>query len=446
MQWAINGKEATCNDVIAMQNTCNRDLSLTEFKEFGSLRSEWKLQWRNLFRALTQCSLSLKEESVFHLISQTIWQAGPGNSDQHDFVRKAYTSLGCTGFPEELLRLLENIRRKHVDNWKDHYVLLTIIVISQRISSLRPDCIDMAAELLVYCRDDAVKWSKDIQRILSSLSNAPRKEIDDLRVKLIEVNICCALTFPIDDMLLSRVTINRSDSWETWLCTVARIHDNLVLLGQEHKLSNTVRNLLRRVEEIGLYVEEKIHEECATSNNALLTRFVRRHHTGSSSWKMDSLVWYPYLEALQVYHLRVPQEFRHPLELQIDIVKGRFLVDGCPVGYLPPTIENHPDFQRVFGNKSFEVQPYGAGFQAGRMITKDLFPSPGDEGSQYSFYLDMKQQLTITEHRRMKGGIKEQKVELISHNHFKKNVPPFLVKKFSHWYNHTTEKFEFFRR
>lgn len=53
-------------------------------------------------------------------------------------------------------------------------------------------------------------------------------------------------------------------------------------------------------------------------------------------------------------------------KLQIDIIKGKFLVDGCPVGYLPVEIEKHPDFLRVFGAKSFEVQPYA--FQVGRMV------------------------------------------------------------------------------
>jgi hypothetical protein len=54
--------------------------------------------------------------------------------------------------------------------------------------------------------------------------------------------------------------------------------------------------------------------------------------------------------------------------------------------------------------------------------------------------------LTVTEHRRMKGGLEEVKVELVSHKVFKGNVPAILVKKYTHWYNHKTGRFEFFYR
>jgi hypothetical protein len=114
------------------------------------------------------------------------------------FIRKAYSSLGCVGFPEELLALLDTIRRRHVDNWKDTNVLMGLVFIGGRVAALRPDCVDLAAEMVLSCRSDASRWSLDIQRVLSSLQpNADRQEIDALRVKLIEVNICIALTFPM---------------------------------------------------------------------------------------------------------------------------------------------------------------------------------------------------------------------------------------------------------
>ncbi len=62
-----------------------------------------------------------------------------------------------------------------------------------------------AFKLLGACRKDAVRWSHEIQRILSSLTAAPRNEVDSLRIKLIEVNCCIALTFAVDEIFLYEV-------------------------------------------------------------------------------------------------------------------------------------------------------------------------------------------------------------------------------------------------
>lgn len=60
-------------------------------------------------------------------------------------------------------------------------------------------------KLLGNCRKDTVRWSAEIQRILSSLTSAPRKEVDSLRIKLIEVNCCIALTFRVDEIFLYEI-------------------------------------------------------------------------------------------------------------------------------------------------------------------------------------------------------------------------------------------------
>lgn len=57
-------------------------------------------------------------------------------------------------------------------------------------------------------RENIVKWnyrSCEIQRILSSLTAAPREEIDSLRIKLIEVNCCIAVTFRVDEIFLYEI-------------------------------------------------------------------------------------------------------------------------------------------------------------------------------------------------------------------------------------------------
>lgn len=123
LQAGING-DYSQNDAIARQCDCHPDLSLQEYVDFLSLRSIRSLQFRSLFRCLSSQSLTLKEESVHNLICQVMWSIEGQSrvqylrSNQEDFSRKE--------FCEEFLRLLERVRMMHAENWKDHFVYLTL--------------------------------------------------------------------------------------------------------------------------------------------------------------------------------------------------------------------------------------------------------------------------------------------------------------------------------
>lgn len=155
MQGGING-DLTQNEAIARQNECHPDLSLvigilfkgfrqklingfldsnfyyflayvpskTEFVEFQSLRSVKNLQFRALFRCINAGTLSLKEESVFNLVCQVMWNVG--DRTNNEYLRSNQLDFSCNEFCEEFLDLLDKLRAKHDQNWKDHYVVLTV--------------------------------------------------------------------------------------------------------------------------------------------------------------------------------------------------------------------------------------------------------------------------------------------------------------------------------
>jgi len=89
LQFAVGGTTHSQNYVLAQQIKCPAELALSEFIEFGSLRAGLRLQWHNIHRAIVQGSLSLEADSVFSLICQTVWEAGPPLESGSDYWRES---------------------------------------------------------------------------------------------------------------------------------------------------------------------------------------------------------------------------------------------------------------------------------------------------------------------------------------------------------------------
>lgn len=69
LQWTITGTTHTQNEVLARQSECSHELSLVEFKNFGSLRADGhRLQWRKLYAMIEAEALSFENASVLSLI------------------------------------------------------------------------------------------------------------------------------------------------------------------------------------------------------------------------------------------------------------------------------------------------------------------------------------------------------------------------------------------
>ena len=73
LQWTIISTTHDENEVLARQAQCPPELSLAEFKAFGSLRAGHLLQIRNISRVLEMQTLSVFQPSVANLFSQVLW-------------------------------------------------------------------------------------------------------------------------------------------------------------------------------------------------------------------------------------------------------------------------------------------------------------------------------------------------------------------------------------
>ncbi|XP_065660131.1 uncharacterized protein LOC136084024 [Hydra vulgaris] len=269
--------------------------------------------------------------------------------------------------------------------------------------------------LLMRCRCIAQTWATQIETLLSGMIGSSLSEIHEVRLKLIDVAAFAALTFDVDDYHDS--VINK-ETLISWLYAVARIHDNILLSSDSPDIER--RNLLRRVRFAGLRMVTSAIKILALHGSKIFSEFLSFKWPDFSKGicKDD---WMPYDPPAQAWYCnKLNISENRSVTLQINILSGKFLVEGNPIGRLPEIITTSPDYKRVFGDHIFEVRP--AAEKSKAFVTAHQL-----RGSFYTFSHE-NFGLVVVE-RRSSGD----EYELIPFTVFKEHFPYFFVNNYSHW-------------
>ena len=217
-----------------------------------------------------------------------------------------------------------------------------------------------------------------------------------------------------------------------WLKVLSKLSDNISLTPAGLKSLSTYHiNFLRVVRWLAMDMKPYLLRGI-TRDPSILTSFVKEiwadGHLGSfSQWKNFSSpndnIWYCDF---------TNNSNSNQNDIQVDLITGRFLVDGNPIGLLPDNILHHPDFVRVFPCMIFEVLP--SSDAPGTFVTKYRF-----HNAHYSFALNNQNQILIVKERKMNGAT----FELLSNSPFKELFPYQLVENFSHWLDVLNRKIYF---
>ncbi|KAG0619346.1 hypothetical protein M758_4G132600 [Ceratodon purpureus] len=409
LQWTITSTTHDENQVLARQMQCPPKLNLAEFKAFGALRAGHRLQIRNISHVLEMQTLSLFQPSVVNLFSQALWQTGPLTSSlescSNKWVRESHLDLQEQPFAEYMICQLQILLERNKENWKDHLGLLSIVIIGARILALSEDAWQEAASgILLSCRAIAESWLEKIEQVLGEMSASSIQKIQEIRSKLF--------------------VLRKEGDVTSWLRTVARICDNTLLNSGDSCSSETFaglfqRNLLRRVQNTALHLEDAVNN-WVTNSESCLSNFVSKHWADADQGQIG--FWERYTSPCERWWKAT---FEHKsgrkMTLQMDILRGSFLVDGCPVARLPTTITSHQDYGRVFGKHVFQVQP--AAGSPGSFVTCYKL-----NGSKFTFALVDGNRLLVTE--RQNGGCE---LQLFPNRFFKGDLPKLLIEEHSHW-------------
>lgn len=112
--------------------------------------------------------------------------------------------------------------------------------------------------------------------------------------------------------------------------------------------------------------------------------------------------------------------------IYMDSIFGRFLVDGLPVSRLPEDIVRSPNYQRVFQNAEFTVQP---NLRNGVTI---FSTTSKYENRTYQFYQE--DGTTIIQELFESVG-NHERLELLPNSGLQKDFPFSFSQNFSHWWN-----------
>ncbi|KIK69250.1 hypothetical protein GYMLUDRAFT_255795 [Collybiopsis luxurians FD-317 M1] len=455
LQFAVSATRHTSNQIIATQDVCPTQMSLHEFYSFASLRSGARLQWLNLLRELREGTLSWQNEEVGTLVSMLMWQVG--------CIREGYREEeGARGlewhvelkdleFGQSLLHEMTTLLRRVQGNWKEAVTVRTIALIASRLlASTRHDQIITGCySLLREAREVTWEW---VGQLEEKLQGCGEEFVKEFQAKVCEMACACRATYDVDDderdiggvytSHLDRLLTSTEDVAKFVACGII-IHDN-----KPHDLSaKSVPKELKRMIERDRRLAHGVEP-------ALLKLFTQptdstRDNTGFAPLDVATVgkegfnmalkrIWPVFAVPALDWHTLAEPNHRwvecetaggtsirgiQSQQVDLDLIHGKLLVNGKPLGRLPTEFIKHPNYVRLFGEKKvLDVVP--ADMPGMQFATRGLV-------SGYQVLFGMRGENDVIIRAKRDNTV----FELIPHTAFADDLPKRFVDDNVHWLN-----------
>ncbi|CAF1669510.1 unnamed protein product, partial [Adineta ricciae] len=431
LQYAIQSTESVQNQILADLSQIQTKFKSQQFIEYGSFRSGHRLQWWNLLSILEMDSLPLNEESVATLIIHTILQYGPF-SDSVSWCAESHQVLFDDNFVDELILRLN----RHLDdcalNWQNEFVLITVTMITMRVLTLCNSSREQkVVDLVLKCRRLGEQWIKLISSAIQTISSTDLTEVEKLRGNIVTIGVACLLTYSVHSNRLHRI-LSTNDHMLSLLKAMTNVHDNLVSNKKQTSMSEIMKYLLRFTDRILVQIQPTVALFLQQSSYQSLDDFaiiywsvIRHEEAIDAKWKKrhsnEYDGWYD-------------GQYESTI-LSIDCLRGRFLVNGMTVGYLPEKIISNELYLRVFDRYIFQVQISDS---SNTYIAKYSYHDDGQV--LYEFYHDDQYNQLIIYERHLKTN---EVFELIPSDCLTIDLPVRFISEYSHWKNTKTNIIEF---
>jgi hypothetical protein len=221
-------------------------------------------------------------------------------------------------------------------------MLFPVVLVTRLISSADSSHVLRCSYLfLAQARGVSLRWTREITSVLQQ---ADEDDITELQIRAYEVAYICHATFDLDKDCLPEVFSSTEDiaayiecglvldENQPTLLSAAPLHiQRMFLRGQ--RLAHKAQSCLRA----------RIQEDRAGFDQALLSVWPD-YLPSDKPLKFISNQWIQ-LETI------IRENTRSQL-VSYDVLRGKLLVDGSPLGRLPQEIMSHPFYQRTFGQVS----------------------------------------------------------------------------------------------
>ncbi|KAJ6178702.1 hypothetical protein N7519_009163 [Penicillium mononematosum] len=375
LQYTLNSTSHTQNQVIAIQNDCDKTLSLHEFEAYGCLRSGEHLQWCNIARNLASSALPLNKEAVASLFKQAAWELGTRSGSVRRVAHRAFEDIG---FGDCLLDLLQERLTTIKKNWNEHCTFDLIVTLALRVLTLSSGSpsVEKVIEFLRQCRQVSIDWCDELNGVSDDEGNHGGSH----QQLILRIASTCQATYDVDSIHLHTAIETPRDVFYFFRSSILLFENSPPKTDSpppEAKLFLENTDPSTKIEEIKHFLEnaERIRSvlrsrircmilDCPSGLNEAIQSSITCLEV-SGPWKIcrGSDIW-------------VTAKTRNSLRgfkqrLHFNYLTGELLVDGNPPGRLPAEFICDPLYQRIFGARVLPVVPSnlpGASFVLSRNI------------------------------------------------------------------------------
>ncbi|KAE9391905.1 hypothetical protein BT96DRAFT_1059147 [Gymnopus androsaceus JB14] len=448
LQYAVSATRHTSNQIIASQDLCPPQLSLHEYMSFASLRSGARIQWISLLRELREGALSWQTEEVGTLVSMLMWQVGCIIEEEGTRELEWHVDLKDLEFGQALLREMGTLLRRVKGNWKEVVTVRTIILLTSRLlaSTRHVEVKELGYALMRECREVTWEW---VGQLEEKLQDCGEDFVKEFQGKVCEMACTCRATYDVDDdsdeqgmdavngSHLDALLSSEEDVSIFVACSII-VHDNKPNNLSGKTVSREMKRLLERDRRLAHAVKPVLHKlfllpvdgnVAADFGQVGLATVAKKGFNAALK-----RIWPVYTPA-DWFALAEPNDRWitcetagggtsrgvQSQEVHLDILNGKLLINGKPLGRLPADFVKHPTYVRVFGErKVLDVVP--ADMPGMQFATQSLV-----SGYQVSFGMRGENDLVIRSKR-------ENKIfELIPHESFTGDLPQRFVEDNLHW-------------
>ena len=350
LQFALRYTPYSPNQAIAKQSECPPEIQLNEYVAFGLVRPGRRIQWLNMLRELRARTLTFSNEAVNMLFTLCAWQSGPPG-DNGGVLREAHVHLQEGPFQRKLLAELTSMLDSIKSNWQEAVTARLLITLGAQLlmycdvhtcslarSPFRVEVIAFLRKARAVC----LEWVRGLSMALHEC-NKPH-EIQTMQIRVVQIAAICRETFNVEVKFLYMILATQEDFADLIECTTF-IHDNLSISSQ--KLEPSVRLLVQRDRRLAHKLEVYFRNMVIQWEIKLdFSRVWESYVMNSSSWQALGSPNQRWIVA----NIRT-KAGTHQLA-HYNLLTGKLLVDGLPLGRMPSNYLSHPVYRELLGEVS----------------------------------------------------------------------------------------------
>ena len=339
LQYIVKNTIHISNEMIASQAECSNVLTMHEFYAFETLRSDHRLQWRNIARELIARVLNFNCHETHILIIQTAWQVD--SFSKKEICQESHINLEEKKFEKSLLLTLKNVVETIKDNWQSAAATRTFVALTTWLLSL--SICNMIHEscfrFLRRAREISLRWTCELRQ---KLQREQKKKQKILNARALEMILICHETFDVDLHHLFNLLKSDEDIAVVTECSII-VHDRCSIATDD--LSASVKTLLQRHWRLSYVLEPLLRKRIVKVRNDL-------DSTVDRLWAryMSEILWIA-LKTLSERWLVTEtssKDDRSSMLIHYNVLNESLLVNESSLTRLSRSYESHSTFHRLF--------------------------------------------------------------------------------------------------